>query len=30
MWMVGAMLIALTLVAILPQLARWLPRTLGY
>jgi tripartite ATP-independent transporter DctM subunit len=29
-WMVGAMLIALTLVAILPQLALWLPRTLGY
>jgi len=29
-WMVGAMLIALALVAILPQLALWLPRTLGY
>ena len=29
-WMVGAMLIALTLVAILPQLALWLPQTLGY
>ena len=29
-WMVGAMLIALTLVAIMPQLALWLPRTLGY
>ncbi len=28
--MVGAMLIALTLVAIMPQLALWLPRTLGY
>ena len=30
MWMVAAMLIALALVAILPQLALWLPRTLGY
>ena len=30
MWMVGAMLVALALVAILPQLALWLPRTLGY
>jgi TRAP-type C4-dicarboxylate transport system permease large subunit len=29
-WMVGAMLIALALVAILPQLALWLPRSLGY
>ncbi len=29
-WMVGAMLIALALVAIFPQLALWLPRTLGY
>jgi len=29
-WMVGAMVIALALVAILPQLALWLPRTLGY
>ena len=29
-WMVGAMLIALALVAVLPQLALWLPRTLGY
>jgi len=29
-WMVGAMLIPLTLVAVLPQLALWLPRTLGY
>jgi tripartite ATP-independent transporter DctM subunit len=29
-WMVGAMLIALALVAIIPQLALWLPRTLGY
>jgi C4-dicarboxylate transporter, DctM subunit len=29
-WMVGAMLIALALVAIVPQLALWLPRTLGY
>jgi len=29
-WMVGAMLISLALVAILPQLALWLPRKLGY
>jgi len=29
-WMVGAMLIALTLIAVWPQLALWLPRTLGY
>lgn len=29
-WMVGAMLIALALIAGLPQLALWLPRTLGY
>ena len=29
-WMVVAMLIPLTLVALLPQLALWLPRTLGY
>jgi len=29
-WMVGAMLIALALIAVLPQLALWLPRTLGY
>jgi TRAP-type C4-dicarboxylate transport system permease large subunit len=29
-WMVGAMLIALALIAFLPQLALWLPRTLGY
>ena len=28
--MVGAMLIALALVAIFPQLALWLPQTLGY
>jgi len=27
---VGAMLIALVLIATLPQLALWLPRTLGY
>jgi len=30
LWMVAAMLIALTLVAVLPQLALWLPRKLGY
>ncbi|MFA5915679.1 MAG: TRAP transporter large permease [Burkholderiales bacterium] len=30
LWLVGAMLIALTVVAVLPQLALWLPRTLGY
>jgi len=30
LWMVGAMLIALVLVAVFPQLALWLPRTLGY
>ena len=29
-WMVGAMLIALALIAVFPQLALWLPRTLGY
>jgi TRAP-type C4-dicarboxylate transport system permease large subunit len=28
--MVGAMLLALALVAIFPQLALWLPQTLGY
>ncbi len=30
LWMVASMLIALTLVALFPQLALWLPRTLGY
>ncbi len=30
LWLVAAMLIALALVAIVPQLALWLPRTLGY
>ncbi len=30
LWLVAAMLIALTLVAIVPQLALRLPRTLGY
>jgi C4-dicarboxylate transporter DctM subunit len=30
MWLVGAMLVALALIASLPQLALWLPRTLGY
>ena len=30
MWMVGAMLIALTLIAVFPPLALWLPRTLGF
>ncbi|MGP1678655.1 MAG: TRAP transporter large permease [Burkholderiales bacterium] len=29
-WLVGAMLIALGLVAIFPQLALWLPQSLGY
>ena len=29
-WMVAAMLLALALVAIFPQLALWLPQTLGY
>jgi C4-dicarboxylate transporter DctM subunit len=30
LWMVAAMLLGLTLVAIFPQLALWLPRALGY
>jgi tripartite ATP-independent transporter DctM subunit len=30
LWMVGAMLLALGLVTVFPQLALWLPRTLGY
>jgi C4-dicarboxylate transporter DctM subunit len=30
LWMVAAMLIALTLVTAFPQLALWLPQTLGY
>ncbi len=30
LWMVSAMLVALMLVAVFPQLALWLPRTLGY
>ena len=30
LWMVGSMLLALALVAVFPQLAMWLPRTLGY
>ena len=29
-WMVGAMLVALTCVAVFPDLAMWLPRRLGY
>jgi tripartite ATP-independent transporter DctM subunit len=30
LWMVAAMLVALALIATLPQLVLWLPRTLGY
>ena len=30
MWMVGAMLVALVVVAAVPSLATWLPRRLGY
>jgi tripartite ATP-independent transporter DctM subunit len=30
LWMVAAMLVALALIAALPQLVLWLPRTLGY
>lgn len=30
LWMVGAMLVALLLVTAFPQLALWLPQTLGY
>ncbi|WP_151448242.1 TRAP transporter large permease [Lacisediminimonas profundi] len=30
LWMVGAMLVALALVTVFPQLALWLPQTLGY
>ncbi|WP_334186831.1 TRAP transporter large permease [Noviherbaspirillum sp.] len=30
LWMVASMLLALVLVAVFPQLAMWLPRTLGY
>jgi C4-dicarboxylate transporter DctM subunit len=30
LWMVGAMLVALLLVTVFPQLALWLPQSLGY
>jgi TRAP-type C4-dicarboxylate transport system permease large subunit len=30
LWMVGAMLVALLLVTAFPQLALWLPQSLGY
>jgi TRAP-type C4-dicarboxylate transport system permease large subunit len=30
MWMVMSMLVALVLILVFPQLALWLPRTMGY
>jgi TRAP-type C4-dicarboxylate transport system permease large subunit len=30
LWMVGSMLVALLLVTAFPQLALWLPQSLGY
>ena len=30
MWMVGSMLVAMTLVIVFPQLVLWLPGLLGY
>jgi TRAP-type C4-dicarboxylate transport system permease large subunit len=30
LWMVGAMLAAMALVMVFPQLVLWLPRSLGY
>jgi len=30
LWMVGAMLCALALVVVFPELALWVPRQLGY